>query len=103
MVRPPNKIGEYAELGDVNRDKVKEDELEFAKVIILLIVTIATSIVIVTIVSIIIVTIVIVIIVIMAGSGEQSRGCGRQGEGGRHQQGEISSSLSLCLVSSTSS
>ena len=32
MVRPPNKIGEYAELGDVNRDKVKDDELEFAKV-----------------------------------------------------------------------
>merc|ERR1712130_710904 len=31
--RPPNKIGEYAELGDVNRDKVKEDELEFAKVL----------------------------------------------------------------------
>ena len=30
--RPPNKIGEYAELGDVTRDKVKEDELEFAKV-----------------------------------------------------------------------
>merc|ERR1712212_908407 len=31
--RPANKIGEYAELGDVNRDKVKEDELEFAKVL----------------------------------------------------------------------
>merc|ERR1712233_293977 len=31
--RPPNKIGEYAELGDVNRDKVKDDELEFAKVL----------------------------------------------------------------------
>merc|ERR1712001_264695 len=31
--RPPNKIGEYAELGDVNRDKVEEDELEFAKVL----------------------------------------------------------------------
>jgi len=31
--RPPNKIGEYAELGDVNRDKVKEDEVEFAKVV----------------------------------------------------------------------
>merc|ERR1711936_564235 len=31
--RPPNKIGEYAELGEVNRDKVKEDELEFAKVL----------------------------------------------------------------------
>ena len=24
--RPPNKIGEYAELGDVTRDQVKEDE-----------------------------------------------------------------------------
>ena len=32
IVRPANKIGEYAELGDVTRDKVKEDELEFAKV-----------------------------------------------------------------------
>merc|ERR1712180_432589 len=31
--RPANKIGEYAELGDVTRDKVKEDELEFAKVL----------------------------------------------------------------------
>merc|ERR1711936_1273932 len=27
--RPPNKIGEYAELGNVSRDSVKEDELEF--------------------------------------------------------------------------
>ena len=27
--RPPNKIGEYAELGNVTRDSVKTDELEF--------------------------------------------------------------------------
>merc|ERR1711931_396877 len=27
--RPPNKIGEYAELGNVTRDSVKADELEF--------------------------------------------------------------------------
>merc|ERR1711887_214011 len=27
--RPPNKIGEYAELGNVTRDSVKEDELQF--------------------------------------------------------------------------
>merc|ERR1711874_473637 len=31
--RPPNKIGEYAELGDVTRDSVKADEVEFKKVI----------------------------------------------------------------------
>jgi len=31
--RPPNKIGEYAELGDVTRDLVKADEVEFKKVI----------------------------------------------------------------------
>merc|ERR1712021_199217 len=31
--RPPNKIGEYAELGDVTRDIVKADEVEFQKVI----------------------------------------------------------------------
>merc|ERR1711909_64067 len=31
--RPPNKIGEYAELGNVTRDKVKEDEVEFKKVV----------------------------------------------------------------------
>merc|ERR1712024_302303 len=31
--RPPNKIGEYAELGNVTRDSVKADELEFQKVV----------------------------------------------------------------------
>merc|ERR1711915_447299 len=31
--RPPNKIGEYAELGDVTRDQVKADEEEFLRVI----------------------------------------------------------------------
>merc|ERR1712015_120008 len=31
--RPPNKIGEYAELGAVTRDIIKADELEFAKVV----------------------------------------------------------------------
>merc|ERR1719220_2929466 len=31
--RPPNKIGEYAELGNVSRDSVKADELEFQKVV----------------------------------------------------------------------
>merc|ERR1712076_201562 len=31
--RPPNKIGEYAELGAVTRDLVKADELEFQKVV----------------------------------------------------------------------
>merc|ERR1711953_1052841 len=31
--RPPNKIGEYAELGNVTRDAVKEDEIEFVKVL----------------------------------------------------------------------
>merc|ERR1711936_449759 len=31
--RPPNKIGEYAELGDVTRDTVKADEEEFLRVI----------------------------------------------------------------------
>jgi Inositol hexakisphosphate len=31
--RPPNKIGEYAELGDVTRESVKKDENEFIKVI----------------------------------------------------------------------
>merc|ERR1712212_283476 len=31
--RPPNKIGEYAELGEVTRDIIKADELEFAKVV----------------------------------------------------------------------
>merc|ERR1712080_352885 len=31
--RPPNKIGEYAELGDVTRDSVKADEVEFVKVV----------------------------------------------------------------------
>merc|ERR1711963_1109441 len=30
--RPPNKIGEYAELGNVTRDKLKEDEVEFVRV-----------------------------------------------------------------------
>merc|ERR1712106_677212 len=30
--RPPNKIGEYAELGDVTRDSVKADEVEFFRV-----------------------------------------------------------------------
>merc|ERR1712020_882222 len=30
--RPPNKIGEYAELGDVTRDAVKADEAEFVRV-----------------------------------------------------------------------
>merc|ERR1712106_718959 len=30
--RPPNKIGEYAELGNVTRDSVKTDELEFLDV-----------------------------------------------------------------------
>jgi len=31
--RPPNKIGEYAELGGVTRDSCKADELEFVKVL----------------------------------------------------------------------
>merc|ERR1712080_160045 len=31
--RPPNKIGEYAELGDVTRDSVKADEVEVVKVV----------------------------------------------------------------------
>jgi protein-tyrosine phosphatase len=31
--RPPNKIGEYAELGDVTRESVKKDEEEFVKVL----------------------------------------------------------------------
>merc|ERR1719242_2671598 len=31
--RPPNKIGEYPELGNVSRDSVKADELEFQKVV----------------------------------------------------------------------
>ncbi|CAB4068524.1 unnamed protein product [Lepeophtheirus salmonis] len=31
--RPPNKIGEYAELGNVTRDSVKADEEEFQKVL----------------------------------------------------------------------
>jgi len=31
--RPPNKIGEYAELGAVTRDLVKADEVEFKKVV----------------------------------------------------------------------
>merc|ERR1712179_460122 len=31
--RPPNKIGEYAELGDVTRDAAKADEEEFKKVV----------------------------------------------------------------------
>jgi len=31
--RPPNKIGEYAELGNVTRDGIKSDEAEFVKVI----------------------------------------------------------------------
>ena len=31
--RPPNKIGEYAELGDVTRDDIKRDEAEFVNVI----------------------------------------------------------------------
>merc|ERR1711962_444599 len=31
--RPPNKIGEYAELGAVTRDMVKADEVEFKKVV----------------------------------------------------------------------
>merc|ERR1712168_585297 len=31
--RPPNKIGEYAELGNVTRDSVKKDEEEFMRVI----------------------------------------------------------------------
>merc|ERR1712117_222547 len=31
--RPPNKIGEYAELGDVTRESVKKDEEEFYRVI----------------------------------------------------------------------
>merc|ERR1712042_143086 len=30
--RPPNKIGEYAELGNVEREKLKEDEVEFVRV-----------------------------------------------------------------------
>merc|ERR1711874_964181 len=30
--RPPNKIGEYAELGNVAKDKLKEDEAEFVRV-----------------------------------------------------------------------
>merc|ERR1712014_489865 len=31
--RPPNKIGEYAELGAITRDMVKADEQEFARVL----------------------------------------------------------------------
>merc|ERR1712099_109808 len=31
--RPPNKIGEYAELGNVTRDSIKADEAEFVKVL----------------------------------------------------------------------
>merc|ERR1711894_61198 len=31
--RPPNKIGEYAELGNVTRDSIKEQEPEFLKVL----------------------------------------------------------------------
>merc|ERR1711887_312367 len=31
--RPPNKIGEYAELGNVTRDSIKADEEEFVKVV----------------------------------------------------------------------
>merc|ERR1712227_90586 len=31
--RPPNKIGEYAELGGISRDSCKADELEFVKVL----------------------------------------------------------------------
>merc|ERR1712152_82492 len=31
--RPPNKIGEYAELGNVTRDSVKEQEVNFLKVL----------------------------------------------------------------------
>ena len=31
--RPPNKIGEYAELGAVTRESIKKDEEEFAKVV----------------------------------------------------------------------
>merc|ERR1711931_324521 len=31
--RPPNKIGEYAELGNVTRDSAKADEQEFIKVV----------------------------------------------------------------------
>merc|ERR1711931_123933 len=31
--RPPNKIGEYAELGNVTRDSAKADEEEFIKVV----------------------------------------------------------------------
>jgi protein-tyrosine phosphatase len=31
--RPPNKIGEYAELGNVTRESVKNDEVEFKKVL----------------------------------------------------------------------
>merc|ERR1712020_747170 len=31
--RPPNKIGEYAELGNVSRDSVKANEIEFQKVV----------------------------------------------------------------------
>ena len=30
--RPPNKIGEYAELGNVARDALKKDEAEFMRV-----------------------------------------------------------------------
>ena len=60
IVRPANKIGEYAELGDVTRDKVKEDELEFAKVFIMIIVTINIA------------MNIIETIINMPGSGEQS-------------------------------
>merc|ERR1712106_1206954 len=31
MGRPPNKIGEYAELGDITAEMIAEDEAEFAK------------------------------------------------------------------------
>merc|ERR1711981_205547 len=31
--RPPNKIGEYAELGNVTRDSIKADEAEFVKML----------------------------------------------------------------------
>merc|ERR1712080_427981 len=33
MGRPPNKIGEYAELGNVTKDSLKKDEEEFFRVL----------------------------------------------------------------------
>ena len=41
--RPPNKIGEYAELGNVTRDMVKADEAEFFRLVIKRLIEAATG------------------------------------------------------------